>query len=508
VRERDSLSDRELDPAVSERWCSIDAFARQGRMQFMSVHTLPTATRLGIIVAVSAGVSFAAADARAGDVLDGSGGTTTANTSVGAAALRYEHRDGLPTSIATGFSGSSLVSINVVLKVDPVTDGGPLFIVDMPRGALVQASWGTDKRIVLRPLTSASFDGQVSVRHTLTPSVDLKFGFGTISLDATKLLNKLDGASFAYDSRAQQSFLPWGFTPVETRLDSPDLDNAQLFSLPFEKFGELPGDIKGSFGVRVTTKPTFAYRTTKIAMSGASGEIANSSGELSIPAVDGDYMEVMATVDGEMNVSGSMRVAPFIRIQPLDFLPAFDIGVDVYEKDYTTAPTPVPFRATPIHIPMPNVHVPSRGVDVGTVKIGSQASRSVEIQNSGEKEATMTFKSSSPQFQVTGERITIAPRSKYDLSVRFSPSDPSGASADITVLSTDADSPEQTFKVGANGADVGAAGDDGDRDPSTTKGEDGCGCKAAGTSRLPSWAGFGLLGLGALVLARRRRNAA
>jgi MYXO-CTERM domain-containing protein len=461
------------------------------------------------MMAVTASCTLAAVHARAGDVNDGSSGLRTANTSVGAAALRYEHMDGLPTTIATGFSGSSLVSINVLLKVDPVTNGGPLFIVDMPRGALIQASWGTDKRVSLKPLTGSQFDGQISVRYTLTPSVDLRFGIGTISLDATRLVNKIEGASFAYDSRAQQPFAPWGFSPVETHLSSPDLDNAQLFSLPFDRFAELPGSIKGDFGVRVTTRPTFAYRTTKIVISGASGAIDTDTGELSVPAVDGDYMEIMANVDGEMAVSGSVRVAPFIRIQPLNFLPPFDINVDVYEKEYTTPATPVPFRAALVHIPMPNVHAPARGLDLGTVMVGGQASRSVEIQNSGEKEATMTFKSSSSQFQVTTERITIPAKSKYDLAVKFSPTEGAAASADITILSTDADSPEQTFKAGANGAGVG--NDDDARDPSSTgaQGEDGCGCKAAGaTSSMPSWAGFGLLGLGAIAFLQRRKRAA
>ena len=81
------------------------------------------------------------------------------------------------------------------------------------------------------------------------------------------------------------------------------------------------------------------------------------------------------------------------------------------------------------------------------------------------------------------------------------------SSGEIRVLSNDPDSPEQMIKLSANGTGMGG-GDS--KDPSVTEsaGEDGCGCRAAGTSStIPSWAGFGLLGLGAaLALQRSRRR--
>ena len=46
----------------------------------------------------------------------------------------------------------------------------------MPKGANVEASWGTDKKIILKAQTGASSDGLVTVRHTLTPSVSLTLG--------------------------------------------------------------------------------------------------------------------------------------------------------------------------------------------------------------------------------------------------------------------------------------------------------------------------------------------
>lgn len=464
-------------------------------------------------MAALSGVTFAAAPAHAGDVETGSGG---ANASVGAAALKYEHTKGLPTSIETGFKGPSWAQVNVGIKIEPVANGGPLFTVDMPKGALVQASWGTDKKIVLKALGGDRTDGLVTVRHTLTPSIDFKVAAGginaTFSYDANKLINKIPGARFNYDSKAQSQFAPWGFAPVETKLNSPDLANATLFSMDMDVLPDLVSDnVTGHFGVRATTKPTFAYKTTKVFLSGTDGEIKDNTSELTIDAVDGDFMELMTSVEGEMTVKGSLSIHPFVHIDTIgsDLNINTDLGLDVFSQDYTTPATKVNFQTVLVHIPMPNVHVPERGVDLGMVKVGGKATKTVEIENSGEKDAVMSFKSSNPAFSVPSDTVTVPAKSKYELTVKFSPDSAAADQAEITVASNDADSPEQMFKVGANGADVGQDEDEDDSLPRGPVGDSGCGCKAAGnSSSVPGWAGLGLAGLGAVVLFRRRRNAA
>lgn len=488
----------------------------------MRAHTLRSALRFGMMMAVTTGLTSVAAQAQAGDVdANGAGGAASrVNTSVGSAALKYEQRSGLPTDIKTSWAGLKpfpglTVAVNVGIKIDPVTNGGPLFTVDMPKGANVEASWGTDKKIILKPQTGSQTDGLVTVRHTLTPSIELKLSGSlvnaTFSYDATQLVNKLPGAKFAYDSKAQKQFAPWGFASVDTRLSAPDLANATLFSMDMDRLPDfVANNVDGYFGIRASTKPTFSYKTTKIVMSGADAEITNAADELTIPAIDGDYMEIMAAVEGEMSVTGSLGVQPFVHIDKIGQLNlSTDLGIDVYSKDYATPPTKVGFETAMVHIPMPNVHVPSKGIDVGMVKVGGQATKKVQIENSGEKEAQMTFKSSDPAFEVTNETVTVAPKSNYELTIKFSPTSASAAMADITILSSDADSPEQSFKIGANGADVGAEPTEAPGGVSSgPNADDGCGCIAAGRSSAPGYAGFGLLGLGAVFLFRRRRNAA
>lgn len=477
----------------------------------MRSQTIRNTARFGSIAAL-VGLTFASAEARAADVNTGG-----AYSSVGAAELKYEHSKGLPTSIETGFQATSYVQVNVGVRIDPVDKGGPLFTVDMPKGALVEASWGSDKQIVLKAQNGSQTDGLVKVRHTLTPAVDFKFdGFGfkaAFSYNANDLLQKLPGAKFFYDSQAQQQFAPWGFAGTDTTLNAPALDSAKLFEMGFEDTPSFIADnVTGRFGVRATTNPTFSYKTTKIMLSGASGELTNGSDELTLPASDGDFMEIMTAVEGEMAVKGSIDIKPFVYVGRLGSKYDLDteLSFSAYSKAYTVPTTKVNFPTVLVHIPMPNVHVPSKGVDLGMVKKGGQATKTIEIENTGELEATMSFKSSDPQFQVPTGTVSVPAKSKYDLIVKFSPDGAGAAAAEITVASSDADSPTQTFKIGANGADVGGRDEPSDATlPGGPEGDNGCGCKAAGgSSSLPSWAGFGLAGLGAVVFFRRRRSAA
>lgn len=495
----------------------------------MRAHTsLRTAFRFGMMITAAAGISFAAADARA-DVAppadDGTGaGKGLEGSSTGVAALKYEYDKGLDTSIDTGFHGFSkagvTAEVRAVVKIDPVKNGGPLYTVDMPKGAIVQANWAGDKKIVLTVANGEQTDGTVSVRHTLTPSLDLKLGaFGvnaTISYDANKLLTLLQQklgtqARFNYDSKASQQFAPWGFNKVDTKLTAPNLDGAELFSLDIGSMPELISkNFDGDLGVRAVTDPTFTYQTTKVVLGGADGAISANGGQVTMDAADGDFLETMATVEGQLTVAGGMKIQPFIHLTKVPALGtvSIDIPITAFAKDYTVPAQKVQFQAVTVHIPLPNVHAPKDGVDLGSVKANGSATKTVTIENSGEQPATVKFTSSDSHFSVTNETVTIQSKGSYDLAVKFAPDNAGPALSEIHVLSNDPDSPDQIFKIGANGADVSSKEGDGDLPDSKPGADSGCGCKtAAGTSSLPSWAGYGLLGLGAIVFVRRRRDA-
>jgi hypothetical protein len=252
----------------------------------MRAHTnLRSAFRFTMMMAAATGVTFAASQASA----DTAGATGGPNSSTGTAALSFDMAQGLDTTIDTGFLGPSVAQVRAVVKIDPVKDGGPLYSIKMPKGAVVEASWAGDKKIVLKAANGSSSDGTIIVRHTLTPSLELKvsaFGLtAQFGFDGDKLINKIPGAKFAYDSKATQSFAPWGFTKVDTKLSAPDLANSVLFSETFANLSEIvtgsaldPNKWDGNIGVRAATKPTFSYKTTKVMLTGADSPITTLHG--------------------------------------------------------------------------------------------------------------------------------------------------------------------------------------------------------------------------------------
>lgn len=475
-----------------------------------------TSLRTAFLMAAVASTFAMASEARA-DVTPSTGPAPAGNSSLGAAALKFESNTGIPT-VDTDYIGPSVAQVRAVVLLDPVKNGGPLYSIEMPKGAQIEASWAGDKKITLKAQTGAATDGIVKVHHTMSPTLMLKVKVPVINtivnlnFDATKYVNKLPGARFNFDSRATQSFAPWGFTAVDTKLNAPDVDNSILFSEPLTIFDNIldPSQWAGTLGLKATTKPTFSYKTTKVMITGAAQPIAPGADAV-VDAQDGDFMEVMASVEGEMKVAGDIELHPFLSLtKAAGYNFGTTIDIPAYKKAYTSTQK-VAFQASLVHIPLPNVHVPSAGIDLGAVKAGGSAKKTVTIENSGEMAATMTFKSSDPSVTVPPSIVTIESKGKYELQLSASAANAGPASAEISVLSNDPDSPVQTFKVGMNGADVGGGGDGEDANLPGKKADadSGCGCKTAGsTTSTGGFLGIGLMALGAVVLVRRRRKAA
>ena len=125
--------------------------------------------------------------------------------------------------------------------------------------------------------------------------------------------------------------------------------------------------------------------------------------------------------------------------------------------------------------------------------------------------AKLEFTSSDPQFTVPAGAITVGSKSKYDLKVSFKPSSDAAATATITVKSNDPDSPEQTFRVAANGASLGDESEDGPgkngKDSlDAPESNEGCTVANIGSGSAGSSAALALgLGLALVAVSRRRR---
>jgi MYXO-CTERM domain-containing protein len=434
--------------------------------------------------------------------------------STGTTSLHFEAKDRLMTTIDTGWwPSSSPLQVRANVAIDPVKGGGPVYSVDMPRGAIVEASWPDTENLTLKVASGSQTDGTFKVQHTLTPNLGVKVNvFGAsfeYNLDATRFLNYIPGAKFNYNSLGVAQFAPWGFAPVSATVSGPDLANSRLFAMDFEDL-PLPDiindNLQGTFSVNATTRPTFTYKTTKVTLGGQT--ITTESGEAKVRIVDGDFMEVPATVEGELTFKGSLDFSIAVTVSNIRGSNVnLTLPFKVFSYDYDSGKTAVKvaYPASIVHIPLPNVKVPTTSVDLGFQKGSAAIEKTVQIANTGEMGATLSFESSDPQFIVPSGQQQTGPASRYDLKIGFK-GNGGPATAKITVKSNDPDSPTQEFTVTANGAKADGKGEDSKDAPTAeNQSSEGCGCRTvnAGAS---DYAGYALLGLGVAAVVRRRRR--
>lgn len=473
---------------------------------------------------------------------------STLYCSVDSIKPRYEHRERLQTSIDSGWipecnpptpnghCGDKSFQVRAQIAFDPVGSGetaAPVFYVDMPKDATIQAKWPTTDffELDLKPVTSPS--GKFHVTHGLTPEfglyLDLQsligvFGQTEINVDANDLINLIPGSSFNFVATRTSNFAPWGFTPTTMRLEGDKLENTRLFSITFQDLGDLVGSgdftgiIEGLFSFNATAETDFTYQTTQVQITGATGSITSATGTTLVPMMDANYLELAVTPRGVMKYSGQLEMLPVITITKIagfGITLAFPISVGL-DFPFNSVDIPVNFPSQLIHIPLPNIFVPSSFVDFGQIETGHKADKKVTIDNTGELGAMLQFESSDPQFTTAGVASTqIGPEQQYDLTVSFRPTKAGAQRATITVYSNDPDSPVQEFEVmgfgtgkdlppeeqgfgGSNGGGFGSGG-------TVTEDGGGCGCRVAQSTTQGSSAA--LLGLAGLLFLRRRRAA-
>ncbi|MGE0326507.1 MAG: choice-of-anchor D domain-containing protein [Polyangiaceae bacterium] len=458
---------------------------------------------------------------------------------------RAEGNERLQTSIDTGWvpdcpSGGHCndewFQVRAQIAFDPVGGGEgstPLFVIDMPKDATVQATWPTTDafEISLKPVTtpSASF----KVTHTMTPEfgiyLDLDSLIGVlgkteINLNATDLIDLLPGSQFNYVATKSTTFTPWGFDPVTLNVAGTDLENSKLFAVTFEQLGSLVGSggfndvIEGSFSFNARTDTDFVYQTTSVQIVGATAPITSPTGTTQIPMTDANYLEFAVVPQGTLNYAGDLEMLPVINIKSIaGFGITLNFPISVGLKfPYLADEQVVNFPTQLVHIPLPNVFVPSSFVDFGAVDTGNKVDKKVVLDNTGELGATLEFSSSDPQFTTGGITSTqVGPEQTYDLSVSFRPTKPGQQKATITVKSNDPDSPEQTFDVIGYGqgealpedpGNTGGSGGGGGFTPTggNTTEDSGCGCRVPQGTNGSSAAG--LLAMAGLAMLRRRRK--
>lgn len=479
---------------------------------------------------ISVGAVFAAASAQA-DVVNTPCGASELTCSNGAAALKAESRDTIlttadsgwwpkcdPTEIEPDGYCGKLVQAKVTLDLAayPAPAIEPLWMVDMGRGAVVDARWPTDQAFELTVPTATTKEGTFKIDHTIIPQVHLRFQVLGIKFpytyDATPLVNNV-AKKWNYRASKAVDFLPWAIAsepPVVNLVPAPASASTPLFDM--RVYESENGDWKIDLGLTAATNPEFSYRTTKVTLSGQS-PITNNGESAKLPMVDADYLDVPAIVEGEITVKGTFDAKPFgVAKYKAVTVP---IDVPITGIAYTEEkPIAVKFPATTVRIPLPNVKAPKSLVDLGRTQIGNPSTTNIEIKNTGEMGASLTFESDNPLFTVP-EQAGVQAKTDYPLAVTFSPNEEGSQEATITVTSNDPDSPVQTFKVQAYGTLEAVEDDEGGRIPGGGDADDGddlgvgaadsgCGCRTAPAPS--SFGALGGLGLMALFFARRRRN--
>jgi MYXO-CTERM domain-containing protein len=463
------------------------------------------------IGAVIVGSLLGASRARAADTQGPAG---EMYRSVGTGSFHYESKDRIFTDIDTGNMGSGRITFRMRFSIDPVGQN-PSLVLDMAKGALVEATWPEKGFLTLKPVTAPQNEGSIKARYTLTPSLEANiYGFG-LSYSAAQLAQRV-GGSFNYDVRGEQKLVPWGFTPTALVMPAPMLDQSRIFQIPMDDLGVPNGVVEGTVSFHATTRPTFTYRTKEVRLD--SGNVSTADGTTKIPVNDADAMDVTAFVSGEVAMAGSLDVKPYVNLDTVGGLPTFGLvkfGFSVASKQFgtSTGAKAIGWNSAQIHIPLPNVKVPTKALDVGTAKEGQEISKTVTIDSTGEMGAVLSFTSSNPAFVVPQGEVQVGSKSKYDLKITYKGA-AGAAQADIVVKSNDPDSPEQTFKVGANGAIKEKANGEAEEEE-TAEGEEGevpngdtgaCGCKVAGASSSTGYGALGFVGLALAAVARRRRR--
>lgn len=470
--------------------------------------------QVGLATLASALATFGAATAEAANPCD----PAALTCSKGTAKLEARIMNQLPTQIDSGMMGTGQIKVRTRFTIDPV-GSDPLVAIDMPRGAMVEASWNEKGYVEVRPVPEQGTQGTMSVHYTLSPSLEASiYGIG-VNYNASQLVNKLPGGKFNYDAKGSAAIQPWGFAGANVSVPPPSLDQSTVFSLPFSQLGISTGIAEGTLSIQAAASPTFKYVTKDVRLDATS--ITKADGSAKIPVGDADFLDVSAMISGELTLAGNLDVRPVVKVDSVDGYPTFGLvkfSFSAVSKPLASAPMPVAFQNTEIHIPLPNVKVPVATVNMGTVKAGQQSEQTVTIDSTGEMGGRLKFESSDPQFAVPAGEVLVGSKSKHALKVTFKPTNDGAASATITVRSNDPDSPVQTFRVAANGASLDPAGEEdeddgagktkrtgGVKDLEPPPGDEGCTCATVGAGSLNAYAALAL-GLGLAAVVRRRRS--
>jgi MYXO-CTERM domain-containing protein len=364
--------------------------------------------------------------------------------------------------------------------------------------------------------------GRLAINYGLELAVQLRFDV-TIAGIRYRWTGDIPVPGIPEDLRAaaEGMFDPYLLPPSDapfTVMDTTD----RVEVVRYDALGGLipvPG-VGGGVAITVQSDLAVSYQTLQIVVNDASPITMEHAFTVTTPdpgeIMFGAAKDLLVHPEGVLGFEATINVAPILylsfagtrRDYPLVEIPIriADELVDVIFDDHMT------------HVPLPDIRMSSASYDLGEVPVGGASERVLTIDNVGEADLEVTLRMPSAPFEVDAMTLTIPPSSADAFTVFFSP-DMAGSAGGVVILETN-DPDESTVAIRLTGTgietmimdDAGTPMDDGGI-PTDDAGDDagtgptdegGCGCHTSTPTRGAS--GWLIVGLIALVSARRIRR--
>jgi MYXO-CTERM domain-containing protein len=309
---------------------------------------------------------------------------------------------------------------------------------------------------------------------------------------------------------ADELFDTWAYAPGHSASGTSDLQKLAAVSIGDIIGSSIPG-IDGGFELDAQVELSATYITDRIVvrtldgLDVPGGALVAADGETNTPALGGPFIELDVFPEGHVDYDGTVHL-----------IPAFYVSLLGQNWNIPVADIPIPFSTAQdwvfdpvrVHVPLPDIAVPTTEIDFGEVAVGDQLLRAFDLQNAGEADVYAAYLVSDAEaFGFVEGGVVIAPLEEATGLVRFSPTRGGPFEAFVTVASNDPDSPHVAFLVHGVGVPLESAATP---VPEPSIGEDGtCGCRVPGTSDTGSARGaVALVALAFAGTARRRARTA
>jgi len=276
--------------------------------------------------------------------------------------------------------------------------------------------------------------------------------------------------------------------------------------------GGIPG-LDGGFELDIAMQLDATYTTEKIVVTDTEGKpaeggpITAKDGKSSTKYLSGPSMELDVHPEGIVKYDGVLHLIPAFYISVLGQnwqIPVADIPISFPITD-----TKWVFDTQRVHIPLPDLVLPTTKIDFGDVEIGQKSLVSYSLWNAGEAKVAAMISSSDPEiFPPWDTLVDVDPSVTVDSAVRFIPKKPGLFTAHLIVASNDPSDPLQIIELRGNVLrrtfQVGTIEEE-EAETNTLDEVAGCGCRTA-SDHDSSQGALGAAGLAlAVALLRRRR---